>query len=198
MKDASGQKSITLASGSKVRAALLRGAGLEFDIAVSGIDEDAIKANHGGTPDMLALKLAEAKARAIFSDGLVVGADQILVCEGCLFDKPKDIDEARENLKKFRGRTHALVSGTVLLDGGKPVWSFTEQVTLTMRQFSDEFLEAYLLEVGDDVLKSVGCYQLEGPGVQLFEAIDGDYFAILGLPLVPLLAALRARGAVVT
>ena len=96
------------------------------------------------------------------------------------------MEEARENLKKFRGRTHALVSGTVLLDGGKPVWSFTEQVTLTMRQFSDEFLEAYLLEVGDDVLKSVGCYQLEGPGVQLFEAIDGDYFAILGLPLVPL------------
>ena len=186
-----GQKPITLASGSQVRAALLRGAGLEFDIEVSGVDEDAIKADHRGTPDMLALKLAEAKARAISSDGLVVGADQILVCEGCLFDKPKDMDEARENLKKFRGLTHAL-------DGGKPVWSFTEQVTLTMRQFSDEFLEAYLLEVGDDVLKSVGCYQLEGPGVQLFEAIDGDYFAILGLPLVPLLGALRARGAVVT
>ncbi|MED5566054.1 MAG: nucleoside triphosphate pyrophosphatase [Pseudomonadota bacterium] len=191
-----GQKPLTLASGSQVRAALMRGAGLKFDIAVSGVDEDAIKARHGGTPDALALKLAEAKARAIARDGLVVGADQILVCDGVLFDKPKDMVEARENLKKFRGRTHALVSGTVLLDDGKPVWSLAEQVTLTMRQFSDEFLEAYLLDVGDDVLKSVGCYQLEGPGVQLFEAVNGDYFAILGLPLVPLLAALRARGAV--
>ena len=196
MTGVGGQKPLTLASGSQVRAALMRGAGLEFDTAVSGVDEDAIKARHGGTPDALALKLAEAKARAIARDGLVVGADQILVCDGVLFDKPKDMDEARENLKKFRGRTHALVSGTVLLDDGKPVWSLAEQVTLTMRQFSDEFLEAYLLDVGDDVLKSVGCYQLEGPGVQLFEAVNGDYFAILGLPLVPLLAALRARGAV--
>ena len=196
MTGVGGQKPLTLASGSQVRAALMRGAGLEFDIAVSGVDEDAIKARDGGTPDALALKLAEAKARAIARDGLVVGADQILVCDGVLFDKPKDMDEARENLKKFRGRTHALVSGTVLLDDGKPVWSLAEQVTLTMRQFSDEFLDTYLLDVGDEVLKSVGCYQLEGPGVQLFEAVNGDYFAILGLPLVPLLAALRARGAV--
>jgi septum formation protein len=192
------QKPLTLASGSQVRAALMRGAGLEFDIAVSGVDEDAIKADHRGTPDALALKLAEAKARAVARDGLVVGADQILVCEGTLFDKPRDIDEARENLKKFRGRTHALVSGTVLLDDGAPVWSLSEQVSLTMRAFSDEFLEAYLLEAGEDVSKSVGCYQLEGPGVQLFEAVDGDYFAILGLPLVPLLGALRARNAVMS
>ena len=192
------QKPLTLASGSQVRAALMRGAGLEFDIAVSGVDEDAIKADHRGTPDALALKLAEAKARAVAGDGLVVGAAQILVCEGMLFDKPRDIDEARENLKKFRGRTHALVSGTVLLDDGAPVWSLSEQVSLTMRAFSDEFLEAYLLEAGEDVLKSVGCYQLEGPGVQLFEAVDGDYFAILGLPLVPLLGALRVRSAVMS
>ncbi len=190
------QKSLTLASGSQVRAALMRGAGLEFDIAVSGVDEEAIKARHRGSPDALVLKLAEAKARAIARDGLVVGADQILMCEGALFDKPINMEEARENLKKFRGRTHALISGTVLLDDGKSVWSLAEQVTLTMRQFSDEFLEAYLLEVGEDVLKSVGCYQLEGPGVQLFEEVNGDYFAILGLPLVPLLGALRASGAV--
>ena len=194
----SGQQAITLASGSQVRAALLRGAGLDFDIAVSGVDEGAIKAAHKGTPEALALQMAEAKARAVARDGLVIGADQILVCEGALFDKPTDMDEARENLKKFRGRSHALVSGTVLLDDGDPVWSLAEKVTLTMRAFSDEFLDAYLLAVGDDVLKSVGCYQLEGPGVQLFEAVDGDYFAILGLPLVPLLGALRARGAVVS
>ena len=190
------QKPLTLASGSRVRAELMRKAGLEFDVVVSGVDEDAIKADHRGTPDTLALKLAEAKARTVARNGLVVGADQLLVCEGTLFDKPRDIAEARENLKKFRGRTHALVSGTVLLDDGAPVWSLSEQVSLTMRTFSDEFLEAYLLEVGDEVLKSVGCYQLEGPGVQLFEAVDGDYFAILGLPLVPLLGALRARSAV--
>ena len=190
------QKPLTLASGSQVRAALMRGAGLEFDIAASGVDEDAIKARHRGAPDELVLKLAEAKARAIARDGLVVGADQILMCEGVLFDKPKNMEEARDNLKRFRGRTHALISGTVLLDDGKPVWSLAEQVTLTMRQFSDEFLEAYLLDVGEDVLKSVGCYQLEGPGVQLFEEVNGDYFAILGLPLVPLLGALRASGAV--
>ena len=198
MTELRGRKSITLASGSQVRAALMRGAGLEFNVAVSGVDEDAIKADHRGTPDELALKLAETKARAVACDGLVVGADQILVCEDTLFDKPRDIKEARENLKKFRGRTHALVSGTVLLDDGAPVWSLSEQVSLTMRAFSDEFLEAYLLEAGDDVLKSVGCYQLEGPGVQLFEAVDGDYFAILGLPLVPLLAALRARSVVMS
>ena len=190
------KKPLTLASGSGVRAALMRGAGLEFDVAVSGVDEDAIKADHRGPPDALALKLAEAKARTVARDGLVVGADQLLVCDGTLFDKPRDIDEARENLKKFRGRTHALVSGTVLLDDGAPVWSLSEQANLTMRAFSDEFLEAYLIEAGDNVLKSVGCYQLEGPGVQLFESVDGDYFAILGLPLVPLLAALRARSAV--
>ena len=102
MTGVGGQKPLTLASGSQVRAALMRGAGLEFDIAVSGVDEDAIKARHSGTHDALALKLAEAKARAIARDGLVVGADQILVCDGVLFDKPKDMDEARENLKKFR------------------------------------------------------------------------------------------------
>ena len=196
MTNIAGQKHLTLASGSQVRAALMRGAGLEFDIAASGVDEGAIKARHRGAPDALVLKLAEAKARAIARDGLVVGADQILMCEGVLFDKPKNMEEARYNLKRFRGRTHALISGTVLLDDGKPVWSLAEQVTLTMRQFSDEFLEAYLLDVGEDVLKSVGCYQLEGPGVQLFEEVNGDYFAILGLPLVPLLGALRAIGAV--
>ena len=112
MMGARRQKPLTLASGSQVRAALLRGAGLEFDIAVSGVDEDAVKVEHSGTPDALALKLAEAKARAIARDGLVVGADQILVCDGALFDKPKDMDEARENLKR-QGRTHALVNGSI-------------------------------------------------------------------------------------
>lgn len=191
-------KNLTLASGSQVRAELLRGAGLTFDVAVSGVDEDVIKKTHAGTPDELALKLAAAKASAVERGGLVVGADQILMCEGRLFDKPATMTAARENLKFFRGRSHALISGTVLLDNGTQTWSLTQQVHLKMRDFSDEFLDAYLEQAGENVLKSVGCYQLEGPGIQLFEAVDGDYFAILGLPLLPLLAALRARDAVVS
>lgn len=191
-------KNLTLASGSQVRAELLRGAGLTFDVAVSGVDEDVIKKTHTGTPDELALKLAAAKASAVERGGLVVGADQILMCEGRLFDKPATMTAARENLKFLRGRSHALISGTVLLDNGTQTWSLTQQVHLKMRDFSDEFLDAYLEQAGENVLKSVGCYQLEGPGIQLFEAVDGDYFAILGLPLLPLLAALRARDAVVS
>ena len=191
-------KNLTLASGSQVRAELLRGAGLTFDVAVSGVDEGVIKKTHTGTPDELALKLAAAKASAVERGGLVVGADQILMCEGRLFDKPATMNAARENLKFFRGRSHALISGTVLLDNGTQTWSLTQQVHLKMRDFSDEFLDAYLEQAGENVLKSVGCYQLEGPGIQLFEAVDGDYFAILGLPLLPLLAALRARDAVVS
>tara|TARA_X000000950_G_scaffold99151_1_gene125381 strand:- start:931 stop:1518 length:588 start_codon:yes stop_codon:yes gene_type:complete len=191
-------KNLTLASGSQVRAELLRGAGLTFDVAVSGVDEGVIKKTHTGTPDELALKLAAAKASAVERGGLVVGADQILMCEGRLFDKPATMTAARENLKFFRGRSHALISGTVLLDNGTQTWSLTQQVHLKMRDFSDEFLDAYLEQAGENVLKSVGCYQLEGPGIQLFEAVDGDYFAILGLPLLPLLAALRARDAVVS
>ena len=191
-------KNLTLASGSQVRAELLRGAGLTFDVAVSGVDEGVIKKTQTGTPDELALKLAAAKASAVERGGLVVGADQILMCEGRLFDKPATMTAARENLKFFRGRSHALISGTVLLDNGTQTWSLTQQVHLKMRDFSDEFLDAYLEQAGENVLKSVGCYQLEGPGIQLFEAVDGDYFAILGLPLLPLLAALRARDAVVS
>ncbi len=191
-------KNLTLASGSQVRAELLRGAGLTFDVAVSGVDEGVIKKTHTGTPDELALKLAAAKASAVERGGLVVGADQILMCEGRLFDKPATMTAARENLKFFRGRSHALISGTVLLDNGTQTWSLIQQVHLKMRDFSDEFLDAYLEQAGENVLKSVGCYQLEGPGIQLFEAVDGDYFAILGLPLLPLLAALRARDAVVS
>ncbi|HCQ82151.1 MAG TPA: septum formation inhibitor Maf, partial [Rhodobiaceae bacterium] len=125
-------KNLTLASGSQVRAELLRGAGLTFDVAVSGVDEGVIKKTHTGTPDELALKLAAAKASAVERGGLVVGADQILMCEGRLFDKPATMTAARENLKFFRGRSHALISGTVLLDNGTQTWSLTQQVHLKM------------------------------------------------------------------
>ena len=188
------QTKLTLASKSKIRADVLRGAGLAFDISVSGVDEDALKNTHQGTAESLAVALAAEKARAVKVDGLVLGADQILECEGRLFDKPRSMQEARANLQMFRGKTHALVGGVVLVKDGEVLWQYSGRVRLTMRDFSDEFLELYLAEAGEQILASVGCYQLEGLGAHLFEAIDGDYFSILGLPLLPVLQALRLHG----
>ncbi|HUD50352.1 Maf family protein [Parvibaculum sp.] len=193
---------LILASGSKVRATLLAGAGLDFSVRDSGVDEDAVKrlfrgpVDEAGT-DALALELAMAKAAAVSHgehDAFVIGADQILSCEDMRFDKPRDMDEARANLLKFRGRTHILHSGVVLARAGMVLWSFSDRARLTMRDFSDGFLDTYLARLGEKVKTSVGCYQLEGPGIQLFEKIEGDYFTILGLPLLPLLAELRRQG----
>lgn len=199
--------SLILASASAVRAKLLADAGLRFEAVDSRVDEDAIKAGfaqsdkgHGdpeNETDALALKLAEAKALAVSAtnrQALVIGADQILSCEGKRYDKPKSMKEARANLLAFRGRPHILHSGVVLVAAGAAVWNLTARATLTMREFSEDFLDAYLEEAGERVMKSIGCYQLEGPGVQLFEKIEGDYFSILGLPLLPLLDELRRHG----
>ncbi len=198
--------SLILASGSAVRRKLLTDAGLAFTAEDSRVDEDAIKAGFAGSDrnaeeetDELALKLAEAKALAVSAKNegaLVVGADQILSCEGRRYDKPKSMEEARANLLAFRGRPHILHSGLVLVKDGGAVWNLTARATLTMREFSETFLDSYLAEAGERVMKSVGCYQLEGPGVQLFEKIEGDYFSILGLPLLPLLDELRRHGVV--
>ena len=191
-------KKLTLASQSKIRAAILNGAGLAFNVRVSGVDEATLKAAHKGTAESLAGVLASAKARAVFddgqSDGLIIGADQILECDGMLYDKPCNMDEARANLLQFRGKSHYLVGAVVLLENGEQVWSHCGRVTLTMRDFSEPFLDAYLAQAGEAVLSSVGCYQLEGLGAHLFSDIDGDYFSILGLPLLPLLDGLRAHG----
>jgi septum formation protein len=187
-------KKLTLASKSRVRADILTGAGLAFDMQPSGVDEDALKNTHAGDPPALAIALAEAKAKAVSADGLIIGADQLLHCDGKLYDKPRDMDEARANLKAFRGRDHQLIGGVVLIENGETVWTHHQSVTLSVRDFSDAFLDAYLEEAGDKILASVGCYQLEGLGAHLFDAIDGDYFSTLGLPLLPLLAALRAYG----
>ena len=191
-------KKLTLASQSKIRAAILNGAGLAFNVRVSGVDEATLKAAHKGTAESLAGVLASAKARAVFddgqSDGLIIGADQILECDGALYDKPRNMDEARANLLQFRGKSHYLVGAVVLLENGEQVWSHCGRVTLTMRDFSEPFLDAYLAQAGEAVLSSVGCYQLEGLGAHLFSDIDGDYFSILGLPLLPLLDGLRAHG----
>ncbi|MAB14178.1 Maf family protein [Parvibaculum sp.] len=201
-------RSLILGSGSAVRAMLLSQAGVEFEVVTSEVDEDAIKKEFaegeqlGDTEfatDKLALKLAEAKALAVAAnrpDALVIGADQILSCEGRRFDKPRDIDEARTNLKFFRGKSHILHGGIAIAQGDAIIWGHSDRATLTMRGFTDAFLDDYLARLGDEVLKSVGCYQMEGPGVQLFERIEGDYFTILGLPLLALLAELRRLAAV--
>lgn len=201
---------LILASGSAVRQKLLAEAGLAFTAEDSRVDEDALKAGFAqreagsdaeAETDALALLLAEAKAIAVSAKrggALVIGADQILSCEGRRYDKPKSMAEARANLLAFRGRTHILHSGLVIAKDGATIWNMTARAMLTMRAFSEEFLDAYLDEAGERVMKSVGCYQLEGPGVQLFDRIEGDYFDILGLPMLPLLDELRRQGVVET
>lgn len=195
---------LILASASKVRGNLLRHAGLDFEARDSGVDEASLKtefAKGSGAAniDALAISLAEAKALTVSGqspEALVIGADQILSCEGRAYDKPRDMAEARANLQKFRGRPHVLHSGVVLAQNNEIVWRYSDLARLTMRDFGEVFLDDYLKSVGEKVLASVGCYQLEGPGVQLFDKIEGDYFTILGLPMLPLLAELRKYGVV--
>jgi septum formation protein len=188
-----------LASTSQARRAVLEGAGVAFEAARSDVDEDAAKAQllaAGAGPKAVAEALAERKAVAVSSQrpGLVIGADQTLELEGRLYDKAADLDAARTRLRELRGRAHRLHSAVAVAEAGRPVWAQTVSATLTMRDFSDAFLEDYLAAEGPAALGSVGCYRLEGAGVQLFSEIEGDYFTILGLPLMGLLELLRARG----
>ena len=190
---------LTLASKSAARAAVLIGAGVPFDTAGSGVDEDAVKRDllaEGAGPKAIAEALAEAKAAAVSLSrpGLVIGADQTLDLAGELHDKVETLEEARERLLHLRGKSHQLHSAVVVAESGQVVWRETASATLTMRDFTDTFLGSYLAQEGDAALGSVGCYRLEGPGAQLFSKIQGDYFAILGLPLMGLLELLRRRG----
>jgi septum formation protein len=191
-----------LASKSRSRAAVLAGAGVAFETEDSEVDEAALKAAllaNGATPLEVAERLGEAKALAVSArrpDDLVIGADQTLDLAGRLFDKPADLGEARAHLTALRGHGHALHGGIVAAQRGEVAWRTTETSRLWMRDFSDDFLDGYLARGGEALLASVGAYQLEGEGAQLFERIEGDYFAILGLPLLPLLGFLRERGAV--
>ena len=191
---------VTLASQSAARAAILRGAGVDFETVASGIDEEAVKPAllaGGGTPRSVAAELATLKAVAVSRTrpGLVIGADQTLDLNGVLGDKATDMGDARRRLMSLRGRTHRLHAAVVVARGGSAVWRLTDTASLTMRAFSEAFVDAYLARAGEAVLSSVGGYQIEGEGAQLFEAIEGDYFSILGLPLLPLLEALRREGA---
>ena len=190
---------VVLASASKARATMLRHAGVDIRIASAGVDEEAIKHSfraEGRTPRDLADALAEAKARRVsasYDNALVIGADQILVMDGESFDKAKNRDEAREQLLLLRGRRHELLSATVIVENGDPIWRHIGKAQLIMRPFSEDFLDAYLKAEGDAILSTVGGYRIEGRGAQLFSRVSGDYFSILGMPLLEVLGFLRAR-----
>jgi septum formation protein len=180
----------------------MEAAGIAFAVVPADLDERAVREKlrlQGKTaPSVVAEELARAKAETVSRmrpDALVIGADQILALGEEIFEKPADLAAAREHLLKLRGREHRLHCGVAIAETGRIVWSATDSARLLMRAFSTSFLDAYLERVGSVACESVGAYQLEGQGVQLFERIDGDYFTILGLPLLPLLAELRARGA---
>lgn len=197
---------IVLASASTARARLLRDAGLAVTVRPAPIDEAAVKdAIRAGSGDMaagdVAVILAQAKAvSASEADptALVIGADQILSLDDRIFDKPSSMDEARETLVVLRGRTHQLHTAVACARGGEVIWHHQCDASLTMRDFSNEFLGRYLAAAGETVLASVGAYQLEGPGAHLFSKVDGDYFTVLGLPLLPLLEYLRTERILVT
>ncbi len=189
---------LILASKSRSRGQLMRGAGLTFEQVGSKVDEDAVKnamRAEGATTSAQAEHLAEMKAMKISMSrpGVILGADQMLDLEGASFDKPADRDAARTNLGLMRGKTHTLETALVACQDGQPIWRIVTRPRLTMRDFSDEFLETYLDEAGEGIYATVGAYELEGMGAQLFSRIEGDYFSILGLPLIQLLTWLRDR-----
>lgn len=191
---------VTLASKSAARQTILRQAGVDFEAVVAGVDEDAAKAGllaEGGTPRQVADALAEMKAVKVSTKrpGLVIGADQTLDFAGRLIDKVDSLDQARALLLELRGQTHKLHSAVVVARDGKPIWRVVQSAKLSVRPFSDAWLDGYLQRRGEHILHCVGCYELESEGVQLFDAIDGDYFTILGLPLMGLLDFLRLHGA---
>ncbi len=187
---------VCLASASPVRAQLLRSAGLVFDVEPANIDEARVKAEAGKNcegakiaPLLAAMKAVEISRRR--PSEWVIGADQILYCDGHLFDKPDDMKAARETLRALRGRPHTLTAAVCVARSGDPVWRHQSEAVLHVRPFSDRFLESYLDQAGRSILSSVGAYRLEGVGAQLFSAIDGDYFTVLGLPLIPVLDFFR-------
>ncbi len=203
-RPAPGTPPVVLASASPSRAALLRQAGVPVVIEPARVDEGEVKtalAAEGADASLAAEALAELKAQRIsrrHGSALVIGADQILDCDGVWHDKPEDLDQAARQLRALAGRTHRLVSAVCVVRQGTRIWHRVEEARLTVRPLGDRFIADYLAAVGPAALSSVGAYQLEGLGAQLFARIEGDYFTILGLPLLPLMDVLRNHGVVPT
>jgi len=195
---------IILASGSAARQQMLAAAGVQFQVETAQVDEAALKEGLFReapcvSARQIAQSLAAAKARDVGGrnrNSYVIGCDQVLACGERIFSKVADRAGAQETLSALRGKTHRLHSAVAIAFSGSVVWEDSEAASLTMRNFSDAFLDRYLDAAGEALTLSVGCYELEGLGVQLFECIEGDYFTILGLPMMPLLAELRKRGAI--
>jgi septum formation protein len=192
--------SLILASTSQSRHSMLANAGLAFEVEAPGVDETEVTRSllaQRATPQEIAERLAEMKAVRVSNRhgaAFVVGGDSTLACQGRLYDKPATMAAARKQLLALRGQTHELFSAVVVARSGARIWHFNERARLTMRPFSEAFLDAYLERAGEAVLTSVGAYQLEGLGAHLFSRVDGDYFTILGLPLLPLLSFLAGHG----
>lgn len=191
---------LVLASASPFRKALLDNAGLGFEVEPAQLDERSIEQtlDDVDAEDVAAI-LAEAKALDVSGrhpGAMVIGSDQTLSLNGEIFHKPANMDEARRRLLKLSGRTHELNSAVVLAKDGETLWRHVSVARLTMRELDPAFVGRHLSNVGDQALSSVGAYQLEGEGIQLFERFEGDYFTIIGLPLLPLLAKLRELGAI--
>ena len=199
----SDRPSIILASGSQIRAQILKDAGVPFQVVSKPIDEAAIKTSmlsESARIRDIADALAEAKSVRVSRNtaGLVIGADQIMTMDGELFDKPPTVAAATERLLAMRGKPHKLIGAMVISEGGAAVWRHISVVTLHVREFSDRWLENYVAAEGERMTRSVGAYRFEGVGAQLFSKVDGDSFSIMGLSLLPLLDYLRTRGAIDT
>lgn len=192
--------SLVLASRSPFRAAILRNAGLEFVTDAAELSERAVEApllETGATPDDIASILAEAKALDVsprHPGAIVIGADQTLSLEGELLHKPEDMEAARRQILRLSGKMHELNSAIALVQNGTTLWRHVSVARMQVREMTPQFIGRYLAQAGEIALKSVGAYQYEGPGIQLFDRVDGDYFTIVGLPILPLLAKLRDLG----
>lgn len=194
---------LILASGSAIRREIMQNAGLHFEVISKPVDEAAIKEAmlaEGTHLQDIADALAEAKAMRVsrLESGLVIGSDQIMVMDDQLFDKPPTIEAARERLLEMRGKTHYVIGATVICENGMPVWRHLAKSKLTVRNFSDDFLDHYIQAEGEALTKSVGAYRFEGLGAQLFTQVEGNFFSILGLSLLPILDYLRTRGVIVS